>query len=336
MLAIVTRAGKGSILTNAELDANFTNLKSAVEALESATPVVQSVAGKTGVITLVKGDVGLANVDNTSDSNKPLSTAATAALNDKQATLVSGTNIKTINGVSLLGAGNVVTDSGQANIQFKDEGTNVGTAGAVTTINFVGNAVTAGYASNTLTVTITQNTGTVTSVGLSLPAIFTVTNSPVSNSGTLTATLASQAQNLIFASPNGASGSPTFRALVDADLNFTFTNKAFTGTLDAQVSYRGKITAVAALDIDCSTSNYFTKTINGASTFTFSNAPASRSYGFILELTHTSGTVTWPGTVKWPGGVAPALTAGKTHLFVFITSDGGASWRGSSQINYTT
>lgn len=44
---------------------------------------VDSVAGKTGVVYLAKGDVGLANVDNTSDINKPISTATQTALNTK-------------------------------------------------------------------------------------------------------------------------------------------------------------------------------------------------------------------------------------------------------------
>lgn len=74
---------------------------------------VKSVAGKTGDVTLVKGDVGLGNVDNTSDANKPVSTAQQAALDSKQDKLISGTNIKTINGQSILGGGNmVVTGSG--------------------------------------------------------------------------------------------------------------------------------------------------------------------------------------------------------------------------------
>ena len=60
--------------------------------------------------------------------------------------------------------------------------------------------------------------GTVTSVGLSLPNIFSVSGSPVTTTGTLTASLASQSQNLIFASPSGSSGAPTFRALTAADL----------------------------------------------------------------------------------------------------------------------
>lgn len=44
---------------------------------------VTSVAGKTGAVTLVKGDVGLGNVDNTSDASKPISTATQTALNAK-------------------------------------------------------------------------------------------------------------------------------------------------------------------------------------------------------------------------------------------------------------
>jgi hypothetical protein len=74
--------------------------------------------------TLDKTAVGLANVDNTSDANKPVSTAQQTALNAKQDTLVSGTNIKTINGTSLLGSGNipvVTSPSGVAGaIQFSN------------------------------------------------------------------------------------------------------------------------------------------------------------------------------------------------------------------------
>lgn len=48
----------------------------------SAAPV-QSVAGRTGAVVLAKGDVGLSNVDNTSDANKPVSLATQTALNGK-------------------------------------------------------------------------------------------------------------------------------------------------------------------------------------------------------------------------------------------------------------
>lgn len=104
---------------------------------------------------------------------------------------------------------------------------------------------------------------------------------------------------------------------------------------DLSGTYAQNIVAVAALNIDCSAGNYFTKTINGNSTFTVSNIPASRAYAFTLELTHTSGTITWFSGVEWPNGTAPTLTTGKTHLFMFVTDDGGSRWRASSLINYT-
>jgi hypothetical protein len=67
-------------------------------------------------------------------------------------------------------------------------------------------------------VTTTGGGGTVTSVGLSLPAIFTVTGSPITAAGTLTAALASEAANTVLAGPTGAAGVPTFRTLVSADV----------------------------------------------------------------------------------------------------------------------
>jgi hypothetical protein len=60
--------------------------------------------------------------------------------------------------------------------------------------------------------------GSVTSVALSLPSIFTVTGSPVTTTGTLTATLASQTANTFLAAPNGSAGAPTMRAIVAADI----------------------------------------------------------------------------------------------------------------------
>lgn len=49
----------------------------------AAAAPVQSVAGKTGIVVLVKADVGLGSVDNTTDASKPVSTATLAALGNK-------------------------------------------------------------------------------------------------------------------------------------------------------------------------------------------------------------------------------------------------------------
>lgn len=75
---------------NAKYDAS--NPSSYVNAAGAAAAApVQSVAGKTGVVTLVKGDVGLGNVDNTSDANKPISTATQSALDAKEPSISAGT-----------------------------------------------------------------------------------------------------------------------------------------------------------------------------------------------------------------------------------------------------
>ena len=106
--------------------ATLTGLSTATNAVISATDTVLGALGKlqkqvsdnlttltshTGNTSnphsVTKAQVGLGNVDNTSDASKPISTAVQTALNAKQNTLVSGTNIKTLNGESLLGAGNL-------------------------------------------------------------------------------------------------------------------------------------------------------------------------------------------------------------------------------------
>lgn len=74
---VATRLGIGDNIVVAVVDA-FDKTRTAL--VERATLFVTGISG--GVVTtsgLVKGDVGLGNVDNTSDANKPVSTAQAAA-----------------------------------------------------------------------------------------------------------------------------------------------------------------------------------------------------------------------------------------------------------------
>ena len=101
-------------------------------------------------------------------------------------------------------------------------------------------------------------------------------------------------------------------------------------------NYSENIVAVSGTAVDCSTGNYFTKTITGATTFNFTNVPSGVAYAFTFEVTlNGSNAITWPGSVKWPADTAPTITDGKTQVFVFLTDDGGTRWRGSSLVDYT-
>lgn len=80
-IATATDAALNNPLNNDVL--TYDNSVSKWKNATAPAAAVSSVAGKTGAVSLVKGDVGLANVDNTSDVNKPLSTAAQTALASK-------------------------------------------------------------------------------------------------------------------------------------------------------------------------------------------------------------------------------------------------------------
>lgn len=99
--------------------------------------------------------------------------------------------------------------------------------------------------------------------------------------------------------------------------------------LDVSGNIAQNSVAVSASAVDCSAGNYFTKTASGALTWTFTNVPASRAFAFALALTNGgAGTQTWPAAVVWNGGTAPTLQTSGTDILVFITSDGGTTWRG--------
>ena len=78
--------------------------------------------------------------------------------------------------------------------------------------------------------------------------------------------------------------------------------------------------------------NIHTITLNAATTFAFSNPPASGKAGsltLIINQGTTAYAVTWPSSVDWSGGSAPNLSKVSTdYVLTFLTLDGGTKWRG--------
>ena len=82
--------------------------------------------------------------------------------------------------------------------------------------------------------------------------------------------------------------------------------------------------------MDLANGQMFTAQSSAAIGWSFQNVPASRGVTVVLHLTNGGAfTQTWPTSVKWPGGTAPTLTAAGTDVLVFVTHDGGATWRGN-------
>lgn len=130
----------------------------------------------------------------------------------------------------------------------------------------------------------TLSSGSVSSVALSLPAIFSVSGSPVTTSGTLTATLASQAINRVFAGPgSGAGGAPAFRALVAADIP------------DISATYQpldADLTAIAAL---AGTNNIYYRSAANTWTSVTVGTGLTFSAGTLANSGATSGANTFTG-----------------------------------------
>ena len=102
-LALVTEEGDMAIRTDESKtyvrNSGTTGTMSDWTVLATPMDAVTSVNGQTGVVVLGRGDVGLGNVDNTSDTSKPVSTAQQTALNLK-ANIASPTFTGTVSGVT--------------------------------------------------------------------------------------------------------------------------------------------------------------------------------------------------------------------------------------------
>jgi len=155
------------------------------------------------------------------------------------------------------------------------------------------------------------STGTVTSVALTVPGFLSVSGSPITTSGTLAVTLATETANTVFAGPtSGGATTPTFRALGLTDLP-SIANNTVLGNTSGSTAAPSALTAIV---------------ISGSVTAgsfipTGSTVPVN---GMYLSTTNTvafatnttnAGTIDANGT--WTIGVS-----GTTHQQVIYGSDG--------------
>lgn len=167
--------------------------------------------------TLDKSAVGLSNVDNTSDASKPISTATQTALNAKQDTLVSGTNIKTLEGQSLLGSGNIdltKSDVGLGNVDNTSDANKPISTATQTALNAKQNSI---FVARSFTQSIGSNsTGETQLLQITIPAnSFSATDklsffASFSKTGTSLATTVRVKLSTSSSMPSGSTGTIAF------------------------------------------------------------------------------------------------------------------------------
>jgi hypothetical protein len=171
----------------------------------------------------------------------------------------------------------------------------------------------------------------VSSVGLSLPNIFTVTGSPVTSTGTLSATLASQSAGTVFAAPPAAAGAPTFRALAATDIPNLDAAKINTGSWG--VARGGTGLTAAPLNGQVLIGNgtgYTLSTLTAGSGINVTNGAGTISISATGGFTNPMNT---PGDIIFGGAAgAPTRLAG-TAGFLKSTGAVAPTW---SAVNLAT
>lgn len=290
------------------LDTNKTYRWSGSAYVYITSGAVDSVAGKTGVVTLVKSDVGLGNVDNTADANK---------------NVLSATKLTTARTISLTGdvTGSVSFDgSGNAAITTTIAADSVA-LGTDTTGNYVASvATTAPLAGGA----IGSEGGALT---LSLASGYGDTQNPYG----------SKTANYFLAAPNGTAGAPTFRAIVAADIptlnqNTTGSAATLTTVRTLTIGSTGK-TFNGSADVSWSLAEigaYAATNPNGYTTNTGTVTSVSGT-GTASGLT-LSGTVTSSGSLTLSGTVN-ALAAGTYGIS--ISGNAATATNASYSYHYT-
>ena len=207
-----------------------------------ATPSVSSLSAGTGIsITNGAGTISLANTGVTSValalpggifsvSGSPVTTTGTLT-----GTLVTQPTYSFFAGPSSGGAAtptfrnftlNDLIPLGMANGQVV-----IGSSGGAPIVSTLtaGTGISIANTAGTITISNTGS-GTVTSVGMTVPSILSVSGSPITTSGTLALTLASQTANTIFVAPDGSNGTPTFRSMSLGDLPRATNGQIYIGT----------------------------------------------------------------------------------------------------------
>ncbi len=155
--------------------------------------------------------------------------------------------------------------------------------------------------------------GTVTSVAMTVPSIMAVSGSPITGAGTLGVTLATETTNTVFAAPNGSTGTPTFRALVAADLP-SIPASTITGTLGVANGGTGDTTLAANLPLIGNGTSAVAQGTRSGNTTTFATATGTLTNGHCVQIDASGNFIDAGGTCTTGGGGGTVTAASINQL----------------------
>ena len=304
MLALST-AERGDVCVRTDINKTFilgnndSTILSNWKELRTPTDAVLSVAGKTGAVTLVKGDVGLSDVDNTSDANKPVSTATQTALNTKVPTT------RTVNGKALSADVTLTT------IDVTD----------TTDKRYVTDAQQASLSNLS-----GANTGdeTVTTLGAKINAA-TAKATPIDSD---VLPIIDSAASFITKKLTWANLKATLKTYCDTlYATAAHVHSVFSGDLvNVNDAHQAKGSVSGAVAINLALGNVISFQPSGAVTLSFSGLPATKSRTFMLKITNGGAfAISFPGTITWAAGSPPALKTAGVDILICNTVNGGSN-----------
>ena len=132
--------------------------------------------------------------------------------------------------------------------------------------------------------------GTVTSVDASVPsALLAITGGPITTTGTLAVTLPTRVANTIFGGPStGADATPTFRALVEADMPAAMASKSYVASAISEVGGGAALSTFLVSGGEVVWQSAYTFTVSAASYYINGVATTSLQQDIALDAAHAT------------------------------------------------